>query len=71
VDAVVNVLIALLDRCVQQAAAQPFDCRPQDPGDVHLGAADPLGDLRLGEVADEPHGDHAEFPFGQPGQQRA
>ena len=26
---------------------------PQDPGDVHLGMADPLGDLRLGHVLDE------------------
>ena len=38
---------------------------------MHLRAADLVGDLRLSEVSDEPHGDHALFPLGQFGQQRA
>jgi hypothetical protein len=38
---------------------------------VHLRAADPLRDLRLGQVPGEAQGDHAQFPLGQLGQQRA
>jgi hypothetical protein len=38
---------------------------------VHLGATDPVGDLRLGQVPGEAHRDHTQFPFGQLGQQWA
>jgi hypothetical protein len=37
----------------------------QQPRDLHLGHPDLFGDLLLGHVADEPHGDDAPFPLGQ------
>ena len=54
-----------------QRAAQPLERGAQDPRHVHLRAADPLGDLRLGEVAGESHGDHPLFPLGQLIEQRS
>ena len=57
-------------RGVLQTAAHSSEGRAQQPGNVHLGTANPFGDLRLGEVAGEPHGDHPEFPLRQFRQQR-
>src|SRR3954471_15785691 len=38
--------------------AEPLEGAPDEPGDVHLGDADPLGDLGLGEVLDEAEVQH-------------
>src|SRR5690606_2301515 len=48
-----------------QDVAELTESPGEDAGDVHLGHADPLGDLGLGEVLVEPQVDHETVPLRQ------
>src|SRR5690606_4084320 len=48
-----------------QDVAELTECPGEDAGDVHLGHADPLGDLGLGEVLVEAQIDNETVPLRQ------
>lgn len=58
-------------RFLLQLLPQPGQRLSQQPGDVHLGDADALGDLRLRHGLEEPQRQHGALPLREGGQQGA